>query len=170
MISISGAVREDFKDYIRPLAKRNPTELIIHCGTNDFFNSKIDTVKNIKDIVQQIRQYSPATRVRISSLTYRGDTPSINVDIDMIKKELFSYCKANNIGFIDNNNITLSELNASLLHLNKHAGGLPLVTNSGSSTEAKILYNYNIPVRNHPQRQRTIRRFPDTIPWDVIHI
>ena len=127
-ISISGATSEDFKDYIRPLAKKKPSEIIIHCGTNDLLDKNIDTVNNIKDIAAIIKQESPNTNVSISSITYRADNESLNTKIDIVNTGLLNLCKLNRLKFVDNSNISLSELNGSLLHLNK-SGTIMLARN-----------------------------------------
>ena len=127
-ISISGATSEDFKDHIRPLAKKKPSEIIIHCGTNDLFDKNIDTVNNIKNIAAIIKQESPNTNVSISSITYRADNESLNTKIDIVNTGLLNLCKLNRLKFIDNSNISLSELNGSLLHLNK-SGTIMLARN-----------------------------------------
>ena len=103
-------------------------KLIIHCGTNDLLDKNIDTVNNIKDIAAIIKQESPNTNVSISSITYRADNESLNTKIDIVNTGLLNLCKLNRLKFVDNSNISLSELNGSLLHLNK-SGTIMLARN-----------------------------------------
>ena len=126
--SISGANSDDLKDYIKPTLKKKPDAIIIHIGTNDIQNNNIDTLANIKEITAHIHKHSQTTKVSISSIIHREDKAYLNQKIDYLNNELFELCKGNGLCFIDNQNITLAELNGSMLHLNRQ-GTITLAKN-----------------------------------------
>ena len=56
-----GATVKDMEDYIRPLARKQPSHMIIHCGTNDLTStkSKNEIIERLQHLVQLIKSLSP---------------------------------------------------------------------------------------------------------------
>lgn len=115
--SFSGASSDDMVDFIKPLAKKEAHNLIIHIGTNDIQNN-IDTIKNIDTITQYIKKTSSNTRIAISSICIREDKNNILKKVSSINKSLEEFCRKNNVDFIKNSNIDSSHLSRKKLHLN----------------------------------------------------
>ena len=117
--STSGADSAAFKHYIKPVIAKRPKEIVIHCGTNDMENPNIDTITNIKDIIEEIARNAPETIIAISSIISRYDKPHLNGKIKELNKEIRQLCINLGAAFINNDNIGSQNLNGSRLHLNK---------------------------------------------------
>ena len=87
---ISGATSEDAIYYIKPTLTRNPDEIIIHFGTNDFA-SKSKTIDNYRKIINKIEKSGQRTRISISSIIMRGDNDQMNMDIQITNDELLEH-------------------------------------------------------------------------------
>ena len=110
----------DMADHIRSLLRRKPDSLIIHVGTNSLRStgSSHECAEEIVDLAREVDQegVSPA----ISSLTTRADDSELAKRVTEVNKILRKFCRQNNWGFIDHNNITAEKhLNRSRLHLNR---------------------------------------------------
>ena len=53
-----GAATRDIVDHVKPVARKRPDMLLIHCGTNDI-TSNTDTSKHLKEIVSTVREMIP---------------------------------------------------------------------------------------------------------------
>ena len=49
-----GATLVDIEDYFRPLARKQPSHMIIHCGTNDFTSTEPENeiIERLQHLVQ----------------------------------------------------------------------------------------------------------------------
>ena len=65
-----GCAKEDIKDHITPIIRKNPDSIIIHPGTNDVTNDK-PTKKKIKKIVKLIEDANLNIQVIISGSIHR---------------------------------------------------------------------------------------------------
>ena len=153
--SFSGATVDDMKDYARPIIKRNPDLLILHCGTNDLNANKSpheissDIMKlalglkhHNKDIMingivlrmDTVKVYSQGIQSRYTVKVYsQGIQSRYTVKVYsqgiQVNNVLKSECKKYNFLFIDNEYISAKKhLNGSGLHLN-YNGTLMLVNN-----------------------------------------
>ena len=134
--SFSGAVIEDMNDYVKPLLRRNPKNVILHVGTNNLQSDRPKSIKSkFNKVIQTIREEKPGVRIAISALTTRTDDTNLTSKVNSVNNTLEQYCNANNIDFINNNNITSSHLNTGGLHLTRQ-GTLNLASNF-----RKYLYN-----------------------------
>ena len=61
-----GATTKDIVDHVKPVARKRPDMLLIHCETNDITNN-IDFSKHLKEIVSTIREVTPPNKDRILS-------------------------------------------------------------------------------------------------------
>ena len=126
-----GASSTDILDHIKPSLRKDPDQMLIHAGTNDLTNDQ-NYLKNVKKIVKLVRESCKDTKLCFSSLICRTDVPDIDEKVIKTNTNLENYCNQQNIGFISNNNIKKSDLNARGLHLNER----------GSSNLAKTFLDY----------------------------
>ena len=64
--SFSGARFADMEDYLRPLLRKEPDEIILHVGTNNIRNENPRSVaEGIVNVVTQIQQDFPTTHLAI---------------------------------------------------------------------------------------------------------
>ena len=67
--SFSGARVEDMEDYLKPLIRKEPDELILHMGTNNIRDDDPrEVAEGIVNVAFQIEQNSPNTNISISSI------------------------------------------------------------------------------------------------------
>jgi len=129
----SGATSLDSKDHIRPIIRRKPDCVLIHCGTNDLTKKDpINTTETIKEIISDVKKESPYTAVALSSLTIRKDRQGMSNKIDVLNKSLRKLAKEEEILIVDNSNIDTACLSARQLHLNR----------KGVSTLARNFINF----------------------------
>ena len=60
-----GATTRDIADHVKPVARRKPDMVIIHCGTNDLTND-VDTTKHLKEVVQILQEETPHSNFYVS--------------------------------------------------------------------------------------------------------
>lgn len=121
-------------DFIKPLLRKNPDEIILHVGTNSL--RSCDTPRacadEIIDLATMVSCESPA-KIALSSLVCRSDDETLACKIAEVNSVLKDCCTRKSWGFVDNSNISSSNhLNRSGLHLNK----------SGTSRLARNFINY----------------------------
>ena len=118
--SFSGANIEGMKDFLQPIIRRSPDELILHVGTNNVrgSDSPEDLVAGISSLVSIINEKSPNTKVTVSGLIIRKGF-NLKSKIKSINNLLKLTCEANNWPFIDISNLDESCLNPRGLHLNR---------------------------------------------------
>ena len=125
--SFSGSKIEDMRDFLKPLIRKKPDEVILHIGTNDVKdNSKTAEVvaAGILNLGTQIKESMPGTKVSFSSITVRKDRHSIQNKIEHVNAILKRMCIENNWTYIDNSNIDYTCLNRRGLHLNKNGSSI----------------------------------------------
>ena len=61
------------KDFLQPIIRRSPDELILHIGTNNLrgTDSTEDLAAGISNLVSMIYEKSPNTKVTLSGLIFR---------------------------------------------------------------------------------------------------
>ena len=115
-----GATTADMKHYLKSTLSKQPQQVVLHVGTNDY-NGKLKSSPNqvadsIIDLARMIENESDA-EVIISEIITRSDkTPEDH--IKATNKLLSKYCNQNGWGLIKHNNIHKDHLNESGLHLN----------------------------------------------------
>ena len=132
--SFPGCTTEDMHDFIKPLLRKNPDEIILHVGTNSL--RSCDTPRScadeIIDLATMVSCESPA-KIALSSLVGRSDDEALACKIAEVNRILEDCCTRKSWGFVDHSNISTSNhLNRSGLHLNK----------SGTSRLAQNFINY----------------------------
>lgn len=123
--SFSGAKIDDMADFLQPVIRRSPDNIILHIGTNNIKDKDSPDVlaAGISNLASMIIKKSPSTKVAISSLIVRRDR-NLSMKIKSVNKLLLSTCAANNWQFINNANLDESCLNQRGLHLNRKGSGI----------------------------------------------
>ena len=93
--SFSGSKIEDMQDYLKPLIRRKPDEIILHIGTNNIRDSTSDPQTLADDIVNLadlINSSSPSTQISISGLVTRRENSTFVSKINNTNKRLKAIC------------------------------------------------------------------------------
>ena len=118
--SFSGARIEDREDYLRPLLRKEPEEIILDIGTNNIRDESPRMVgEGIVNLVTQIQQDSPSTHLAISSILPRSDNLELNDKVKEANKILLSFCRSRGLKMLHNTTLDLTCLNRRGLHLNR---------------------------------------------------
>ena len=112
--SFPGATIEDMYDYIKPLLKKCPKNIMLHIGTNNTVN---DTSRRVLDKIFSLKEFVekalPDCNVCISNLTLRTDNVKASLPVNNV----------NQLDIIDNSNISNAGLSRGGLHLNSQGLG-----------------------------------------------
>ena len=115
-----GARVDDLYDYLAPLVKKRPTNIILHIGSNDAIDKTSDHIlKEILDLKSNILSILPTVRVYLSCPTIRLDNRVVNDvlrDLDLKLKSLTG-------DIISNDNVDRTCLGKKGLHLNPKGSG-----------------------------------------------
>ena len=115
--SFSDAKVVCMEDYVKPTLREMPTHVICHLGTNDGPTKKApeQIAENIANLAIKLKRNCD---VSISSITARND--QYQKKAADVNRELKEKCREKKLQFLDyGNTITVRNLNASKLHLNK---------------------------------------------------
>ena len=120
MKSFPGATIEDMYDYIKPLLKKCPKNIILHIGTN---NTVHDTSRIVLDKILSLKAFVekalPDCNVCISNLTLRTDNAKASLTVNNVNQHLSTL----QLEIIDNSNISNAGLSRGGLHLNSQGLG-----------------------------------------------
>ena len=120
MRAFPGACVDDMFDYLIPLLKKKPTNIILHIGSNDApFKSANDIAKEITSLTSFIEKELPGVFIFLSNPVIRLDNNKAN---DILRKlaDLFKMMKYD---IIYNDNVDASCLGKRGLHLNPKGSG-----------------------------------------------
>ena len=109
--SFSGANIENMEDFLTPIIRRKPDEIIPHVGTNLQNDSPGMIANNVLKLAQKIENHG--IRSAISLITFRND------DLWEKAKVVNNILPSENSNVIEHTDITCSHLNRSNLHLNR---------------------------------------------------
>ena len=102
-------------DYIKPLLKKCPKNIILHIGTNNTVN---DTSRIVLDKLLYLKAFFekslPDCNVWISYLTLRTDNAKASLTVNNVNQNLSTL----QLDIIDNSNISNAGLSRGGLHLN----------------------------------------------------
>ena len=102
-------------DYLKPLLKQNPDNIILHVGNNNSVNdTSRDILNEILSLKNFIEKLCTTWKVIVSNLIYRSD----NGKASLTGKNVNHHLHALNIDVVDNRNTGGNCLNNSGLHLN----------------------------------------------------
>ena len=114
VIPFSGATIEDMYDYLKPMLRKCPDNIVLHVGTNNAAREPARTVfDKLLSLKSFIEKTLPNCKISISNLIKRTDSNEAAKTVDKVN-ELFTL----QLDIVDNNNITKSELTRKGLHLN----------------------------------------------------
>ena len=115
-----GATVNDLYDYLTPLLKKQPSNIILHIGSNDApFKSSETILGEISDLRANILSILPSVKIYLSSPTLRVDNKNANEVLRDLKRKLINYFK----DVIVNDNVDSSCLGKKGLHLNPKGSG-----------------------------------------------
>ena len=122
-----GATVDDMNDYVKPIVRKQPDNIIVHVGTNNLRDDEPNAVADkIVGLCEYIESNHPSCKIAISELTVRRD--DLEHARRQVNKALSSFCRSRDWAFIRHNDITDQQLNEKGLHLN-HAGVSVLAKN-----------------------------------------
>ena len=114
-----GATVDDMHDYLKPLLKKNPSNIIIHIGSNDSVHKTADEILNeIENLISFIKEILPDVKIYHSCPIIRTDNAQANAVLNKLNQLLKD--KPNSIL---NENIDKSCLGRKGLHLNPKGSG-----------------------------------------------
>ena len=76
-------------------------------------NNNTNCLKNVKKIVQLVKETCKDTKLSFSSVICRTDLKDISDSINATNSHIESYCEQQNLGFIGNGNIKKLDLNSN---------------------------------------------------------
>ena len=102
-------------DYLKPLLKQNPDNIILHVGNNNSVNdTSRDILNEILSLKNFIEKLCTTWKVIVSNLIYRSDNGKASLTVKNVNHHL----DALNVDVVDNRNTGGNCLNNSGLHLN----------------------------------------------------
>ena len=114
-----GACIDDLYDYLQPLLKKKPTNIIVHIGSNDAtFKSASQILNEITNMKAYIEHMVPGITIYLSGPVVRFDNKTANSTLRELGTLLENF---NNIIF--NDNIDSSCVGKKGLHLNPRGSG-----------------------------------------------
>ena len=118
--SFPGAQINDMFDYLNPLLKKKPSNIILQIGSND---SQYKTINEITDELSALKSYItntlPETKVFLSCPVIRTDNRNANNTL----RQLDIYLKYNFSDIVVNDNVDASCLGKRGLYLNPKGSG-----------------------------------------------
>ena len=116
----SGPTIEDMYDYLKPILKKCPDNIILHVGTNNAARESprvvFDKLLSLKSFIEKTL---PNCKISISHLIKITDNNEAAKTVDKVNELLFTL----QLDIVDNNNITKNELSRKGLHLNDISDG-----------------------------------------------
>ena len=110
----SGATIEDMYDYLKPMLRKCPDNIILHVGTNNAAREPARTVfDKLLSLKSFIEKTLPNCKISMSNLIKRTDSNEAAKTMDKVNELLFTL----QLDIVNNNNITKSELTRKGLHL-----------------------------------------------------
>ena len=111
-----GATTHDMYDYLEPLLKKNPDNIILHIQTNNSLNETswviLNEILSLKNFIENLRS---KYKVFVSNVIYRSDNGKASLTV----KNVNDHLDALNIDVVDNKNVGGNCLTNSGLHLNR---------------------------------------------------
>ena len=118
--SFPGATTHDMKDYLKPLLKKKPDNVILHIGTNNAVNEPSRNILNeILMLKTMVENTLPSAKVVVSNVITRTDNGKAALTVIKLNELL----EALEIDVIDNRNIGSEFLNRGGLHLKEQGSG-----------------------------------------------
>ena len=107
-------------DYLKPLLKQNPDNIILHVRTNNWvIETSRDILNEILSLRNLIEKLCPTCKIIVSNLIYRSDNRKASLTV----KNVNDHLDALNTDVADNRNVGGNYLSNSGLHLNSTGYG-----------------------------------------------
>ena len=117
--SFSGANLEDMDDFINPILRKKPDQLVLHIGTNDLRRAESQVVAHgVINLEHKIEQQCPGIDIIVSGILTRTDVKALSDRVSETNRLIKSLCNQNNWDFLTNSNIEAAHLNSRGLQLN----------------------------------------------------
>ena len=101
-------------DYLKPLLKQNPDNIILHVRTNNWvIETSRDILNEILSLRNLIEKLCPTCKIIVSNLIYRSDNRKASLTV----KNVNDHLDALNTDVVDNRNVGGNYLSNSGLHL-----------------------------------------------------
>ena len=100
----SGATTRDMINHVKPVLRRAPDTIILHCGTNNL-TSNVYTIEQMEEIMKIAKQESNSTNIVLSSVVTRADQAGIKKKVSKLNNKLRTFCNEYGITLIDHINI-----------------------------------------------------------------
>ena len=137
--SFSGSTAADMKHYVKPQLSGNPSNVIIHVGTNNLKTCEADEIiEEIGEVCDVIKQSNSSINITISEIIDREDDKVLKSKIKEVNVNMARYCEQKNLCLLKHANIDKRGLNRQGLHLNR----------AGTAILAKNIINH-IKLINH---------------------
>ena len=115
-----GAIIDDMYDYLNPLLKKNPSNIILHIGSNDAPDKTTEEIAyEIIHLKEFIESVLPSVKIFWSCPILRFD----NMKANIVLRELSQWLKFFTKNVIDNNNLDGTCIGKKGLHLNAKGSG-----------------------------------------------
>ena len=115
-----GAAINDMYDYIKPLLKKAPANIILHVGTNDVpYSTSGAILDNMLSLKSFIEKTLPQSKVCISNVVKRTDNGKATLTVNKLNEHL----SALQLDIVDSSNINVTGLKCGGLHLNETGAG-----------------------------------------------
>ena len=96
--SFSGATVGDMKHCVKPHLNQNPTNVIIHLGTNNVKTYEPQEIINEdKEVCEEVKGLSPESNVTLSEIIDREDNHGLQLNIKEVNDDILKYCNENNV-------------------------------------------------------------------------
>ncbi len=119
-VKVSSATSLDIKDHVKPILRRKPDFVVLHCSTNDLTRKDgPNTTDTIEEIISDAKEQSPHTKILISTLTTRRYHEGMSKKVESMNKSSKELAKELGVLIINNDNVDVSCLSPRRLHLNK---------------------------------------------------
>ena len=114
-----GAFIDDMYDYIMPLLRKSPSNIILHIGSNDApFKSSEDIISEMINLEGFIKRVLPMAKIYISCPVIRTDNVKANNVLRQVNKTLKSFSNV-----VNNDNVDSTCVGRKGLHLNVKGSG-----------------------------------------------
>ncbi len=115
-----GARVDDIYDYVAPLLRKRPANIILHVGSNDAIDKDSkDIFCEILRLKDHIESQLPNTKVILSCPTLRLDNGKANRTLRDLDKKLNNLAKVSSYEIVPNGNVIGSMIGKKGLHLNQ---------------------------------------------------
>jgi hypothetical protein len=106
-------------DFINPILRKKPDQLVLHIGTNDLRRAESQVVaRGVINLAHKIKQQCPGIDIIVSGILTRTDVKALSNRVSETNRLIKSLCNQNNWDFLTNSNMEAAHLNSKGLHLN----------------------------------------------------